>query len=278
MSIYRGGQRPKVKAFLGQWHNVPNDEATPRAMAACVEGARALTFIMQDFRAQIELRTTIDLETARDASGLITLVSFFLFGPLNGMLMVMEDKAKIRENNESVSSHRNDMRQLLQSVSEAQRGLNNLQTTQKLKVVERIQGIYESKRRSFTVPIMITSLSPIELLRRIVTARQAWDSLGDLCEEYRSLNIANSPGLNNTLAKAVFICKGISTDNVPTYTITASADHWAGYKRLSKYVKKLRDSRREAAKGDVPYGRGQDAKDIVEWSENLWKRRLFSSA
>lgn len=97
---------------------------------------------------------------------------------------------------------------------------------------------------------------------------------GDLCQEYRSLNIANSTGVQNTLAKAVFVCIGVSTGNSPACTITASADHWTGYPKLSNFVKKLRQMRRMVTIGDVGRGRNKGAPLIVEWSEDLWKRRL----
>lgn len=75
------------------------------------------------------------------------------------------------------------------------------------------------------------------------------------------------------MAKAVFICRGISTSNGPKYIIAASADHWTGYKKLSNFVKKLRDHRRKATTMELGRGRGEEASFITEWSDDLWRRR-----
>lgn len=182
MSIYRRLQRCKFDVYLYSWHDVPKEYLTPEAMEACRAGARVLTLIMQDLRVQLELYTAIDLETALDATELITVASFFYFGPLIGMAMATKDKAKTRADHERVNSQIAEMDQLYRTVSEAQRALSNLQTAGAVRVLEDITSIYSSTDRFFSTPVQITLLSPIELLMRIVTARQTWKSLGMILE------------------------------------------------------------------------------------------------
>ncbi|KAH7166714.1 hypothetical protein DER46DRAFT_659349 [Fusarium sp. MPI-SDFR-AT-0072] len=96
--------------------------------------------------------------------------------------------------------------------------------------------------------------------------------LEHLCAEYRNLKIANSRKLYASLPKAIFACRGTSPNGDLVYSTAASADHWAGFKKLHDFVKKLRNSRHDAITKAVDRGKNE-AYDIQEWSEVLWRRR-----
>jgi hypothetical protein len=177
MLVYRESQPPTTETILGLWLYA-NDDLSFKAVRTCRGGAKALTLMMQDLKVQLELRTNIDVATVNDAIDLITVVSFFLFGPLIGILKAMHREDKRLMYNKSFYKCHKAMSTLLKAVSEAQDALNTIQTAQTVQEVELMEIICLSKKRYFTEAVRITPISPIELLLRIVTARKRWDSLG----------------------------------------------------------------------------------------------------
>ncbi|KAF5650204.1 uncharacterized protein FTJAE_628 [Fusarium tjaetaba] len=211
----------------------------------------------------------MDDETIDDARDLITIVSFLLCGPLYGILTALRRKAETHTYKRTFNRYAEEMVNLLEAIENAHTALNTMKPGHFGQMLDILQSILVSGHRK---PVKITPIVPIELLMRVVTARKKWDSLEQLCEEYRNLNIAKSRGLSAGLPKTTFLCIGAMPNSDPVYIISTSADHWPFFWNLNNFVLKLRHSRRKAITKAVPGGE-KDARLIKEWSETLEGRR-----
>ncbi|KAF5627421.1 hypothetical protein F52700_8346 [Fusarium sp. NRRL 52700] len=210
----------------------------------------------------------MDVETVDDACDLITIVSFLLCGPLYGLLAVLGRKAETHIYNRTFNRYGKAIVKLLEATEKAQKALNIVRPAHFLQPLEILENILATGRKRV---VTITPIVPIELLMRVVTARRRWDNLEQLCEEYRSLNIAKSRGLCAGLPKTTFLCIGTSPNGDSIYSISTSADHWPFFEKLDQFVLNLRRSRRNAIITAVKGGK-KDARYIKEWSEALQSR------
>ncbi|KAF5578890.1 hypothetical protein FPANT_9816 [Fusarium pseudoanthophilum] len=272
MSVFHEIPRPAVEKSLDSWWKADqglSPTALANALPTCQAGANVLTSIMLDLKAQLELHTNIDLETAEDASDLITIVSYLYFGPLFGILSTLGGKLGTGMYDQNFYDYEKAMSNLLEAVYAAQAALRIVRPAlfgQQLQTMENILWSGSDQM------VKITPTNPIVLLLRIVTAREKWDSLEHLCKEYRRLNIAKSRGLHPGLPKTIFVCRGTSPNDDPVYGISASADHWTHFEELNQFVWKLRNSRLNAIAKAVDGGEG-DVRRIKVWSRNIPQRR-----
>ncbi|KAF5576224.1 hypothetical protein FPCIR_12711 [Fusarium pseudocircinatum] len=249
MPGYRESLRPAVEENLDQWWSATRDlGSTTLAIASnqCRDGATALDLMMRDLKAQLNLDTNIDSATVEDASGLITIIAYFFYGPLFGILMALGRNSETRMYDDNLFKYEKAMSKLLGAIHEAQTALNIVRPTLFGQPLQMVRNIFLSGNERM---VKITPINPIGLLLRIVTAQH-------LCEEYRRLSIAKSEKLHVGLPRAIFTCRGTSPNGDP----------------LNDFILQLRNSRLDAIAKAVDGGE-DDVKDIKKWSRELRRRR-----
>ncbi|KAF5965136.1 hypothetical protein FBULB1_12403 [Fusarium bulbicola] len=270
MPVFREGSRPTFETSLDSWWSADED-VTQKSVFTCRQGAAALTLMMYDLEAQLNLYTKIDVPTIDDACDLITIASFLYYGPLYGILTALGRKTETKRYNKTFNGYADAMMDLIEAIGEAQKALNIFRRAHHLKPLESLESLESLLASRSQKMVHITPIAPIELLMRIVAARQRWDSLEHLCEEYRSLKIAKSRGVRDGLPRTTFLCIGISPNGDPVYSISASADYWSGFKKLHEFVLKLRHSRRNDITKAVKGG-SKDVKCIKKCSDVVQRR------
>ncbi|KAF5688024.1 hypothetical protein FCIRC_2095 [Fusarium circinatum] len=196
---------------------------------------------MVDLKLELQRCTNIEAETVKDSKDLITVVQYLLFGPLCNALSAMEKAIKTSYAEDKKREYRDAVWTLYSSILSAQYELDRHTTTQ--QGTEEWYRLNSSKSYREHGTFDLPCLSPLELLLRVVTARQKWDSLETLCAAFGELNIATPFTPTRGLPCVAFICMGISPNDNPTYIITASADNWGGYPELYRMMTDMRDLR-----------------------------------
>ncbi|KAH7260751.1 uncharacterized protein BKA55DRAFT_686332 [Fusarium redolens] len=174
MPIYREPSIFYREVPSWQWKNP--DIRQRMTIETCLQGASVLRLIMLDLKLELKRCANIQAGTVDDATNLITLVGYFLFGPLCNILSAMNESRKSQHSIDLKNEYNDAVWTLYCSVVFAQYELDKHSATP--RVMDEVYRLNLSQSSFDHATFKLPCLSPIELLLRVVTARQSWDSLG----------------------------------------------------------------------------------------------------
>ncbi|KAF5568320.1 hypothetical protein FPHYL_2858 [Fusarium phyllophilum] len=264
MQIYHE-PTPWYRVNADRWRN--QNAPTQQKLSTCIGAARVLQKILEDLVDELRRYTNTAARTAQDAAYLITIVSYLYYEPLLNVRTALERHSvpnRLRYLRRIYIRALDKLYTCLHHALEfAQRTLGEHPATTRMT-----QQYYEFSISQNDEPFKIPAFSPLELLLRVVTARERWVSHAiaeALFEAYRRLKVRRAKPPGDCLPKAGFACLGMETNRQPTCVLAFSADYWEGYKEMHSFVKDLHESRRHAFDGI-------QLRNIVMWSDTLCVR------